>query len=86
MKCPFCLNPIADSNPGEKICPNCQAEFEIDDRGECVFANPGQFEIADKRDRLQGVWTGSGRRRGIVAGIAVRRCPSVFIDYYRAES
>ena len=40
MKCPFCLNPIADSNPGEKICPNCQAEFEIDDRGECVFVIP----------------------------------------------
>jgi hypothetical protein len=58
MKCPFCLNPIADSNPGEIICPSCQAEFEIDDRGECVFANPGNL-LAGIQDRLQNLWTGS---------------------------
>ena len=45
MKCPFCHNPIDDSNPGEKICPNCQTEFEIDDRGECVFANPDNLRL-----------------------------------------
>ena len=45
MKCPFCLNPIADSNPGEKICQNCQTEFEIDDRGECVFTNPDHLKL-----------------------------------------
>jgi hypothetical protein len=45
MKCPFCLNPIADSNPGEKICLNCHTEFEIDDRGECVFANPDNLKL-----------------------------------------
>ena len=59
MNCPFCLNPIADSNPGEKICPNCHAEFEDRrQRGMCVCKS-GQLEIADKRDRLQGVWAGS---------------------------
>jgi hypothetical protein len=45
MKCPFCLHPISDFNPGEKTCPNCQAEFEIDDRGECVFANPDNLKL-----------------------------------------
>ena len=45
MKCPFCLNPIADPNPGKRICQKCQAEFEIDDRGECVFANPDNLKM-----------------------------------------
>jgi predicted amidophosphoribosyltransferase len=40
LKCPFCLHSLFDSNPGQKICPGCQAEFEVDDRGECVFVNP----------------------------------------------
>jgi predicted amidophosphoribosyltransferase len=43
--CPLCLNPIADPNPGEKICPNCHAEFDVDDRGECVFANPDNLRL-----------------------------------------
>ena len=44
MNCPFCLNPIPEPNPGETICPNCRVEFEIDDRGECVFpiTKPGR--------------------------------------------
>ena len=45
MKCPFCLNPITDPNPGKKMCANCLAEFEIDDRGECVFANPRNLRL-----------------------------------------
>jgi predicted amidophosphoribosyltransferase len=45
LKCPFCLNAIADSNPGETICSKCQAEFEVDDRGECVFANPDNLRL-----------------------------------------
>jgi len=45
MRCPFCLNPIVDPNPGEKICPKCQAEFEIDERGECVFANQENMRV-----------------------------------------
>ena len=65
MKCPFCLNPIADSNPGEKICPNCRAEFEIDDRGECVFAKPEKLRLPIKGTvcRVCGLVQGEGRDR-----------------------
>jgi RNA polymerase subunit RPABC4/transcription elongation factor Spt4 len=45
LKCPFWLNPIADFNPGQKICPNCQTEFEVDDRVECVFINPNNLRL-----------------------------------------
>jgi len=49
MNCPFCLNPIADFNSGEKICPKCQAEFEFDGREECVFANPDNLRLPINR-------------------------------------
>jgi hypothetical protein len=63
MKCPFCLHPIADSNPGEKICPNCHAEFEVDDREECVFANPDKLKLPIKGTicRVCGLVQGEGR-------------------------
>ena len=37
IKCPFCLNNNIKSKPGKTSCPDCSAEFEIDDRGECIF-------------------------------------------------
>ena len=45
LKCPFCLNPLSESNPGQKICPKCLVEFEIDDRGESVFINPDNLRL-----------------------------------------
>ena len=69
MKCPFCLNPIAESNPGENICSNCHAEFEIDDRGECVFANPENLKLPINGTICRSVGWFKGRG-GIVAGIA----------------
>jgi hypothetical protein len=45
MKCSFCLTKINEPNPGEIICSKCQAGFEIDDRGECVFADPGHLRL-----------------------------------------
>ena len=45
MKCPFCYNQVLESNSHEKKCLNCHAEFEIDDREECVFANPGNLKL-----------------------------------------
>ncbi len=45
LKCPFCHNPIADANPGEKTCQNCHAEFEIDARMECIFTNPDNLRL-----------------------------------------
>jgi hypothetical protein len=63
MNCPFCLNSIADYNPGEKICQNCLAEFEVDDRGECAFANPGNLRlpITGTVCRVCGLVQGEGR-------------------------
>ena len=63
LKCPFCLKPLSDSNPGEKICPNCQIEFEIDDRGECVFINPNKLRLPVNGTvcRVCGLVQGEGR-------------------------
>ncbi len=38
LKCPFCSNQIKDISD-KMSCPECHAEFEIDDRGECVFVD-----------------------------------------------
>ena len=40
LKCPFCLSQSVAAQPGKTTCPECSAEFEIDDRLECVFVNP----------------------------------------------
>jgi len=63
LKCPFCLNPVVDSNPSEKICPRCQAEFEIYDRGECVFANPDNLRLPINGNvcKVCGMVQGEGR-------------------------
>jgi hypothetical protein len=39
LKCPFCLNHILEAKPGKTTCLECSAEFEVDDRLECIFAN-----------------------------------------------
>ena len=63
MKCLIYLKSIDDSNPGEKICPKCQAEFEFDDRGECVFANPDNLRLPINGTvcRVCGLVQGEGR-------------------------
>ena len=65
LKCPFCLNPLSDSILGEKICPKCHAEFEIDDRGECVFSNPNNLRLPVNGTvcRVCGLVQGEGRDR-----------------------
>jgi hypothetical protein len=71
LKCPFCRNPIADPNPGEKICQKCQTEFEIDDSGECVFANPGilRLPVNGTVCRVCGLVKGKGRDRCGYCGV-----------------
>jgi hypothetical protein len=32
LKCPFCLNLRIEAIAGKTICPECSAEFEVDDR------------------------------------------------------
>jgi len=48
IKCPFCSNNIK-SKPGKTSCPDCSAEFEIDDRGECIF-----IDISNPRLPING--------------------------------
>ena len=40
LKCPFCENRCIEAVPGKTNCLECESEFEIDDRLECVFADP----------------------------------------------
>jgi hypothetical protein len=39
MICPFCRQSDIMVIPGRTICPTCQTVVEIDDRGECIFAD-----------------------------------------------
>ena len=45
MKCPFCLNHSVEAKPGRTTCPECSAEFEVDDRLECVFADTEKMRL-----------------------------------------
>jgi hypothetical protein len=40
IRCPFCGYQGIETKPGKLVCPECDAEFEIDDRGECIFVDP----------------------------------------------
>ena len=45
LKCPFCLNHNLEAKPGKTTCPECSAEFEIDDRLECIFAETQKMRL-----------------------------------------
>jgi hypothetical protein len=45
MQCPFCLSHSMEPKSGQSNCPECSAEFEIDDRLECVFVNPMNLKL-----------------------------------------
>jgi hypothetical protein len=47
LKCPFCLNHRLEAKPGKTTCPECSAEFEIDDRLECIFANTQKMRLPE---------------------------------------
>ncbi len=38
LKCPFCLSQSVEPKSGKSNCPECSAEFEIDDRMECILS------------------------------------------------
>ena len=38
--CPFCETRYVMAKPGKTCCSVCKTEFEVDDRLECVFADP----------------------------------------------
>lgn len=45
LKCPFCSNPVIENKVGQTRCPECHAEFDIDDREECIFVNPLRVQL-----------------------------------------
>jgi hypothetical protein len=45
LKCPFCLSQSVEAKSGKSNCPECSAEFEIDDRLECIFVNPMNLKL-----------------------------------------
>jgi hypothetical protein len=45
LKCPFCLNHNLEAKPGKTTCPECSAEFEVDDRLECIFADTKKMRL-----------------------------------------
>ena len=51
ISCPFCGSPDIPARPGKAFCHNCQYHFFMDDRVECVFADPKNL-----RSPLIGAW------------------------------
>jgi hypothetical protein len=45
LNCPFCENGFVMAKPGKTCCSVCETEFEIDDRLECVFADPDNVRL-----------------------------------------
>jgi hypothetical protein len=45
MICPFCRETDIGNKSGQTVCPACKAGFEIDDRGECIFADVDRIRI-----------------------------------------
>jgi hypothetical protein len=45
LKCPFCMNHSVVDKPGKTTCPGCGAEFEIDDRMGCIFADTQRLRL-----------------------------------------
>jgi hypothetical protein len=48
LKCPFCDNRCIEAKSGKSNCPECHAEFEIDDRLECVFVDTEKIKLPAK--------------------------------------
>jgi hypothetical protein len=66
LKCPFCLNHSLDAKPGKTTCPECSAEFEVDDRLECIFVDTQKMRLP-----VNGFVCGVC---GLVQGDEVERC------------
>ena len=43
--CPFCGCPGIEAKPGKTSCYKCHTSFLIDDRVECVFADPKNLRL-----------------------------------------
>jgi len=45
LKCLFYLNHNVEAKPGKTTCPDCSAGLEVDDRGECIFADTQKISL-----------------------------------------
>ena len=45
LSCPFCGHPGIEAKPGKASCNECHATFYIDDRVECLFADPKDLRL-----------------------------------------
>jgi len=45
LKFPFCLKHIVEAKSGKTTCPECSAEFAIDDRLECIFIDTQNVKL-----------------------------------------
>jgi hypothetical protein len=68
LKCSFCLKHNLEAKSGKTTCPECSAEFEIDDRLECIFINPNKLRLPMA---VNGMVCGVC---GLVQGDEVERC------------
>jgi hypothetical protein len=66
LKCPFCLSQSVEAKSGKSNCPVCFAEFEIDDRLECIFIDPINLKLPVNRFVC--------RSCGLVQGYENRKC------------
>jgi hypothetical protein len=41
----ICQKHIVEAKPGKTTCPECTAEFEIDDMIECIFADTEKMRL-----------------------------------------
>ena len=45
IQCSFCIDGRIDPKPGKTACTDCHTEFEIDDRGECLFVDTDNLRL-----------------------------------------
>jgi hypothetical protein len=48
IRCSFCKSNCIKAKPGKTKCPECNSEFEIDDRLESIFANTDKIRLPAK--------------------------------------
>ena len=59
-RCAFCGYQGIEAKPEKNVYPECEAAFEMDDRGECIFVDPGNPRLPIEGIIYSKVWSGSG--------------------------
>ena len=66
IKCPFCTEGQVKAEPGNAVCFECNAIFEIDDRAECIFVDPNNPRLP-----IEGTYC---RGCGLIQTLERKRC------------